>query len=188
VPLDSRFGPSKYDRPLRWAWYWAPAVAWLVTVAVFSSQSFGARNTGGLLATILEFVHVKLSSPDFLILHYVIRKAAHFTAYGVLSALFFRALRASDMHRQIWKARYALIALVVCLVTSSADEIHQSYTPGRTGNWHDVALDMIGAIFVQLFTLFFLHTRWGQARWWAARRGTASNKSAAATVAKLAER
>ena len=179
---------TKYDGSRRWAIYWLPAVAWLLTVALFSSASFGAGNTGGVLQSILDLLHIRLSAPHFLTLHYLVRKCAHFTAYGILSALFFRAVRASDAARLIWKARYALIALGVCLLTSAGDEIHQSFTPGRTGTWHDVVLDMVGAAFVQAAILFVLSTRRAQRRWaTASDRGTSSSTIAAAT-ARLAEK
>ena len=46
-----------------------------------------------------------------------------------------------------------LLALAVCLLTSSADEIHQLFTPGRTGAGKDVLLDMTGALFTQLMII-----------------------------------
>jgi VanZ family protein len=167
-------------------WYWLPAIAWLATVAAFSTQGFGSSNTGAVLRAILETLHISVATPNFEVLHYALRKSAHFTAYGTLSALFFRALRATDMHTTIWKWRYAWIPLVICFVTASADEIHQAFTKGRTGNWHDVVLDMFGATFVQIAILFVMSTNWIQSRW---RAGTGVNNSrVAATTAKLAER
>ena len=155
---------------------------------MFSSKSFGASNSSSILRSLFAFLQIRISEAHFLVLHYGVRKCAHFIAYAVLSALFFRALRASDVHRMIWKMRYALIALAICLITSSADEIHQTFTPGRTGNWHDVVLDMIGATFVQVAILFVVTTGWAQARWAVVRaRGATSNRSAA-TTARVAER
>ena len=159
---------------------------WLATVAVFSTQMFGASNTGNTLRAILRFLHFDVTGTSFETLHYVLRKAAHFTAYGTLSALFFRALRGTDLHKAIWKWRYAFISLMTCLVTASADEIHQTVTHGRTGHWHDVVLDLLGATFAQTAILFVLSTSWAQSRW---RVGAGVNKSRlAATSARVAER
>ncbi len=118
-------------------------------VALFSGPAFAAHNTGSLLVTVLGWLGIKASATKLVLLHYVIRKAAHFTAYGVLSALFFRAFR-GPLRRTDWRIAWALAALAVCLVTASADEFHQLYTPGRGGSIHDVALDMAGATFAQL--------------------------------------
>jgi VanZ family protein len=121
-------------------------------VAIFSSQFFGATHTGGALVTLLSWLHVKLTIPQMNALHFGIRKFAHFFAYGVLSALFFRALR-GPLPSTMWRMKWALLALAICLVTASSDEIHQLYTPGRGGSWKDVLLDMTGALFAQLLIL-----------------------------------
>jgi VanZ family protein len=167
-------------------WYWLPAIAWLAVVGVFSTQGFGSSNTGSALLTILRWMHISMTEPHFEVFHYGVRKAAHFTAYGTLSALFFRALRATDVYKTFWRWRYVWISLVICFMTASADEIHQTLTKGRTGNWHDVVLDMFGATFVQISILFASSTNWAQSRW---RAGAGvSNSRTAATSAKLAER
>ena len=171
-----------------WLWYWLPAVTWLFAVVAFSTQTFGAQNTGETLRGILSLLHLELSEPHFRVLHYLVRKSAHFLAYGTLGAIFFRALRGTDSRRAIWKLRYAVIALAVCAVTASGDEIHQALTPGRTGNWHDVALDLMGAIFFQLLILFLLSTSWGQARWLRGWGGRTHKSISAATIASIADR
>jgi VanZ family protein len=163
------------------AWYWLPAIVWLAAVAIFSTQAFGSSNTGSVLRTVLLWLHLNVAEPQFEVLHYAVRKTAHFTAYGILGALFFRALRATDLHKVIWRWRYVLISLLICFVTASADEIHQTFTIGRTGNWHDVVLDMLGATFVQVTILFLLTTKWAHSRWRAG-AGVSSSRIAATTA------
>ena len=118
-------------------------------VALFSSGSFGAANTGGVLAWVLRSFHIPITSRRFVLLHGMIRKSAHFTAYGLLSALFFRASRGEVGERR-WRWTWAVLALLVSLITASADELHQHFTPGRTGAISDVGLDMLGATFAQV--------------------------------------
>jgi VanZ family protein len=125
---------------------------WLAVVAVFSSKAFGFQNTGSVLSTVLGWLHLKLSPAGLYALHYGIRKGAHFFAYGVLSALFFRAVR-GPLPEALWRVSWALTALAICFVTASSDEIHQLYTPGRGGTYRDVLLDMAGALFAQLVIL-----------------------------------
>lgn len=105
-----------------------------------------------MLGTILGWLHVKLSASALAALHFGIRKSAHFVAYGVLSALFFRAVR-GPLPEVMWRVTWAFIALGICLVTASSDEIHQLYTPGRGSSYRDVVLDMAGALFAQLVIL-----------------------------------
>jgi len=134
--------------------YWVPAIAWLIAVAIFSSKNFGAQHTDTVLRQILRLFQTSITEPHYLVLHYCVRKLAHFTVYGILSGLFFRAFRGIQNCGRSWRMKWALLALAVCLAMSSADEIHQSFTPGRTGTWRDVALDMMGAGFVQMAFLF----------------------------------
>jgi VanZ family protein len=120
---------------------------WLAMIAMFSSGEFKADNTGGVLEWLLHKLHIAFTVPQFSLLHGLIRKSAHFSAYGLLSTLAFRAWRGNH---QRWRWSWALLALLVALLTASADEFHQSFTPGRTGAVSDVILDMTGALFAQL--------------------------------------
>lgn len=129
-----------------------PAIAWLVVVALFSGPAFASDHTGSLLFTVLGWLGIKASATQLVLLHYLIRKASHFVVYGVLSALFFRAFR-GPLPDTMWRITWPQLALAVCLVTASADEIHQLYTPGRGGSVWDVVLDMAGALFAQLVIL-----------------------------------
>jgi VanZ family protein len=120
----------------------------------FSTATFAASNTGSILGYILRALHLSLTARQFLLLHVAIRKTAHFTVYGILSALFFRAWR-GGAQRRTWKWTWAILALAVCLVAASSDEYHQSFTPGRTAAVSDVILDMMGATFAQLMIVVF---------------------------------
>ena len=123
-------------------------------VALFSTGTFGAANTGGVLAWLLRTFHISITSRHFVFIHVLIRKSAHLTAYGLLSALFFRAWRGENRNRR-WRWTWALLALLVSLATASSDELHQHFTPGRTGAVSDVELDMMGAGFAQLMIVAF---------------------------------
>jgi VanZ family protein len=132
--------------------YWGPTILWLVVVTLFSSRNAGADHTGSILHKIFESLHVHLSSATFSLLHLWIRKSAHFLTYMTLGFLAFRTFRGpKGERRHRWNYRWALLALAVCLFTASADEFHQKFTPGRGASPKDVALDMTGALFSQLF-------------------------------------
>ena len=128
-------------------WYWTPALIWAVLIAMFSGAAFGYSHTQTLLAKVFAVLHIHISLAQFNFLHSVIRKSAHFTVYGVLSALVFRAFRGTWPTKRRWQFSWATLALAVCLFAASADEFHQTFTPGRTGTWKDVFLDMVGALF-----------------------------------------
>ncbi|MCU1307386.1 MAG: hypothetical protein JWN45_2081 [Acidobacteriaceae bacterium] len=148
VPIQHRPLASR-NRIGEIVFYWGPALVWLGAIAAFSTEKFSATHTGSVLIHILNVLHLHLTGAQFEFLHFLVRKSAHFIAYATLSGLFFRAWRGSS-HSDGWRWRWMLLALAVCLLTSSADEIHQLFTPGRTGVAKDVLLDMIGAFFMQL--------------------------------------
>ena len=118
---------------------------------MFSTGEFSAANTGNILLHIFKFLHIKFNNRLFVLLHGLIRKSAHFGVYALLGGLFFRALRGP--FRFGWRWNWMLLALAVCLFASSADEIHQSFIPSRTGAITDVLLDMSGALFMQLMII-----------------------------------
>ena len=146
--------PSSPSRANVFLVYWLPALLWVAVIATFSSRVFAANNTGDILSQILALLHVQFTGEHFSLLHGLIRKTAHFTVYGTLSALFFRAWRGplSLRHRR-WRWNWSLLALTMTFLTASADEYHQLFTPGRTGLASDVLLDMCGATFAQLMII-----------------------------------
>jgi VanZ family protein len=70
----------------------------------------------------------------------LLKKTMHALAYGVLAGLILRALRG------YWSSdgwiRVLGIALAVAYAVS--DEYHQTFVPGRDGNFTDVVVDAVG--------------------------------------------
>ena len=127
--------------------YWLPAIAWLSLIASTSSDVFSAEHTGHLLNMLLSALHIHMTWQHADLLHFLIRKTAHFTEYLVMSFLWYRA---GQSGRQEWRLSSALLALGVCLALASLDEWHQSFLPSRTGAFRDVVLDFSGALFTQV--------------------------------------
>src|SRR5579885_1388017 len=75
-------------------------------------------------------------------LHLVIRKLGHITEYGILAALFWRALRSLA---SLQKPILLTLVLCGCAVFAAGDELHQSCVPGRTASGGDVLIDILGA-------------------------------------------
>lgn len=85
-------------------------------------------------------------------IHHYIRKAGHFTGYGLVALAWLRALWMSFPRLSFLQD--ASLALLATAMIASADEIHQTFLPNRTGMARDVVLDCCGAIMMQL--VFFL--------------------------------
>jgi VanZ family protein len=139
---------------------WLPTIAWLCLLTWFSSDAFSAQNTGGILWKILHaFFGSSVSRHQFEVLHFFVRKAAHFACYGFLSVLAFYAWRGTLPAFQRWTFRWSGLALALTLAAAGLDEFHQTFTHSRTGNLRDVVLDMAGALFFQIVIATFVSGR-----------------------------
>lgn len=116
---------------------WLPALFWLVVIFIFSTSIFGAIDTGRIIIPILRFLLPGASPTTLGLLHMLIRKAAHFTNYGIL---FWLLIRGPLQGRPY-------IALAICVAYAFMDEGHQIFVPGRTASFYDVAIDSSGALF-----------------------------------------
>jgi VanZ family protein len=116
---------------------WLPAILWLVALFVLSTSVFSAANTGKVIVPILRFLLPGTPEPTIMMLHGLIRKAAHFTNYGILFWILIRGPMAGRPY----------LALMICVCYAFLDEGHQILVPGRTPSLYDVALDSSGALF-----------------------------------------
>jgi VanZ family protein len=89
-------------------------------------------------------------------LSFIVRKAAHVGAYGVLALLLARALR-SGLAMSAVSAMAAAVG--VCALVASADELHQSLVATRTASIVDIGIDVAGAVAV----LVWFHVRGSEA-------------------------
>jgi VanZ family protein len=71
-------------------------------------------------------------------------KLAHLVLYAVMGALAFRAARLTYPRAAQRRWIAALIAIAVATLYGISDELHQSFTPFRTPDWHDVVADALG--------------------------------------------
>jgi VanZ family protein len=120
---------------------WSPVVAWMAVIWTLSSGGFGGERTGGLFLPLLAKLFPDLSPAVLEALHVGLRKLAHFAEYLVLSVLLHRALHAGPR----WSPRAAATAIVVAALYAAADEVHQSFVPGRTASAADWLVDVAGA-------------------------------------------
>jgi VanZ family protein len=116
---------------------WLPAILWLIALFVLSTSVFSAENTGRIIVPMLHFLLPGTSMPTIFLMHAIIRKAAHFTNYGILFWIL--------IHGPLAGRPY--VSLMICVCYAFLDEGHQILVPGRTPSLYDVALDSSGALF-----------------------------------------
>jgi VanZ family protein len=119
--------------------YWLPALVWTAVVLLASNDAFSAEHTGSVLQVFLGWMPP--ASFDFT--HFIIRKLAHLTEYGILGFLWFRAWRGTQAG---WSIAWARHALAFCLTVAAVDEFHQGFVPSRTSSPRDVAIDCLGVL------------------------------------------
>lgn len=133
---------SAIRNPRSKLFYWLPPILWLAAIFYFSTDSFSGENTGSLLYTIAHWIVPSLTVEQFRPIHFVIRKAAHFTEYGFLALLLFRAFRSGSPIR--WKWSWAMYSWLIIAVYALSDEYHQSFVSTRTASINDSFVDIAG--------------------------------------------
>src|SRR2546430_10596534 len=116
---------------------WLPKLLWMIALFVLSTSVFSAANTSKVIVPILRFLLPGAAEPTIMILHGLVRKAAHFTNYGILFWILIRGPMAGRPYA----------ALMLCVCYAFVDEGHQILVAGRTPSLYDVALDSSGALF-----------------------------------------
>jgi VanZ family protein len=143
---------------------WWPVLVWLGIIRLESTDLASADNTAGLLNAVLSYAAPHIQPLTVQSLNEVLRKTGHFFGYGILGVLVFYALRNTNRDwltpllsrrwglylHELWRMEWALLGMMVTLMTASFDEIHQSFIPSRTGRWQDVVLDLCGAATLQI--------------------------------------
>lgn len=115
-------------------------VAWLL-VAVWAAVIFALSATPNL----------RVSQADDL--DFIVRKAGHMAAFGILVVLLWRALTLAGVRRVVaW-------SLVLTIAYAASDEFHQSSTAGRHASPVDVGIDSAGAAIALVAVVVWLHWR-----------------------------
>ena len=138
---------------------WLPTLLWLLVLAWFSTDTFSAEHTGGILLKIIHAVYGAISVERLQEINHLVRKTAHFSGYGLLSALAFFSWRATFSSLRPWTLCCVVLALGLTLAAASLDEFHQSFVASRTSSPRDVALDMVGALCFQLAIALWIRNR-----------------------------
>jgi VanZ family protein len=142
-------------RALVWLWAWFPAIAWAGLIFLLSTDIFSAQHTASILETIVRRTWPGVTPHQFAVIHYFIRKSAHFSEYFVFFLLLYRAVRGG---RKGWRWTWGIAALFCAAGYSALDEIHQAFVASRTASAYDSLLDTTGAFAAMV--VFWLWFRW----------------------------
>jgi VanZ family protein len=143
------------DRRKMWrarAWRYGPLLVWMLLIFLFSTGGMSASNTSRIIRPVLLWLFPDISEERLTLVHFIVRKAAHFTEYAILALLAARAFLGSS--REILRRRWFLASLALVVVYALTDEYHQRFVPTRTGSIYDSLIDISGGLTALLcFTL-----------------------------------
>lgn len=131
-----------------WLRAWLPVVFGVGIIALESTTLFGAQQTAGPFRMLYQTLFGPVSDQDWNTIHFYARKSGHFLGYGLLALAWLRAWWMT-LPRSIFLTD-AVLALLGTAMTAGADELHQSFLPGRMGTPRDVLIDCTGAVTLQL--------------------------------------
>lgn len=125
---------------------WTLVLLWMLLIFKFSNQAADKSNglSIGVADIIINAIKGFLPGEAFSTdnLNHIVRKAAHFTAYLILSILSCNAL----MQSGIKAVKNFISALGICVLYAASDEVHQLFISGRSGQPADVLIDSLGAV------------------------------------------
>jgi VanZ family protein len=127
--------------------YWLPPLVWMALIWELSTDVGSADHTAGLFIWIMSRLFPWATPAQIDLAHGLMRKLGHLTEYGILAALWFRALHVG---RRLDSARSAWTALAISVAWALADEFHQTFVPSRTASVLDVLVDATGATLATL--------------------------------------
>lgn len=153
------------------------ALAVLMTVTIYKLSDMNTNNSNGKSTDIiglfiedtLDFTNkydITDSHPDdkkiakaSLLLNAPLRKVMHASVYFVLAFLIVFFINSLSGNRYYLLS--AFIAILLIFLLASLDKFHQTFVPGRTGQFKDVIIDSIGGMAGILFyvTYYIVYRR-----------------------------
>jgi VanZ family protein len=123
-------------------WRYGPLLAWMCFIFIASTNNLSASNTGRILRPLLLWLFPSISEERLVLVHFLVRKLAHFTEYAILGLLAARAFLGSG--RRSLRKSWLLLSLLLVILYALSDEFHQLFVPSRTGSIYDSLIDMSG--------------------------------------------
>ena len=124
---------------------YAPLLIWMALIFFASTDEFSAANTSRFLRPLLLWLFPQISEERIAMLHFLVRKLAHFSGYTILGVLAVRAFVGSSSRvlREHWMLSSGLLIIIYALL----DEYHQSFVSSRTASIFDSLIDIAGGLF-----------------------------------------
>ena len=117
-------------------------ILWMILIFTMSNfKAVESDSQSGFIVNILVNIF-NIKNVDLITL--IVRKCAHITEYLILGILMLNCLKDYNIKNVF------IISILVCILYSCSDEIHQIFISGRSGEIVDVLIDTIGIVFGNL--------------------------------------
>lgn len=101
-----------------------------------------ASNTSRIIAPLFKWLFPAITEAQLIVVHFIVRKTAHFGEYAVLGLLAARAFIHSTQGRL--RRGWFIAALALVVSVALLDEYNQSLNAARTGTIWDSLIDISG--------------------------------------------
>lgn len=132
-------------------------ITWMIFIFVMSETDANTSDDQSktiVISIVNKYDEIFGASPETLLKHkskefieeinHVFRKISHGIVYLVLAVLLMFFLHSLNEHVLYY---YYLISIIVCFLYACTDEYHQTFVSGRTGQFSDIIIDCVGALF-----------------------------------------
>ncbi len=123
-------------------WRYAPVLLWIAFIFSASGSGFSFSNTSRVVRPLMLWLFPGISDETMYVVHYLVRKAAHFAEYGLLALLLARAFLTSS--RPTLRRHWFMVSFLVVAAFALLDEFRQSFVSSRIGTIYDSLIDMLG--------------------------------------------
>src|ERR1700730_440917 len=107
-----------------WLRTWWPILLWAAIIFSMSTDTFSEQHTASFFEFIVRWFKPNVTAAQFHLIHYFIRKSAHFTEYFVFCVLLYRGIRGARIG---WRWSWGLTALFIAVSYSALDDVHQPF-------------------------------------------------------------
>lgn len=123
-------------------------MGWMIIIFLFSHQPAEISNQNNeFVVYLFNLLGIDLNSLLGEIVHYIIRKAAHFTEYFILFILFYNVFKEDKSF-----SKSLIYSLIGVFLYACSDEFHQLFVEGRSGKFTDVLIDTGGGLAALMVT------------------------------------